>query len=90
MSNDAIERLCDYAINKWTDGISVKDARAILVTFYALTDKCEEQDRMLIVAGEALIAMQAERDALTAELTNLQEQIDELRENEIWRKIHND
>jgi hypothetical protein len=62
MSNDAIERLRDYAINKWTDGISVKDARAILATF----------------------------DAMIAALADAQEQIDELRENEIWRKIHND
>jgi hypothetical protein len=33
---DAIERLRDYAINKWTDGISVKDARAILAEFDAM------------------------------------------------------
>jgi hypothetical protein len=69
MSNDAIERLRDHAINKWTDGISVKDAREILADFEA---------------------MKAELDAAVAELANLQEKIDELRENEIWRKIHND
>jgi hypothetical protein len=34
---DAIERLHDYAINKWTDGIGVKDARAILDHITALT-----------------------------------------------------
>jgi hypothetical protein len=33
---DAIERLRDYAINKWTDGIGVKDARAILAEFDAM------------------------------------------------------
>jgi len=34
---DAIERLHDLAINKWADGISVNDARAILDHITALT-----------------------------------------------------
>jgi hypothetical protein len=34
----------------------------------ALTAKCEGQDRMLMVAGEALTAMQAERDAALVKL----------------------
>jgi hypothetical protein len=43
-----------------------------------------------IVVGEALIAMQAERDAAIVALAEAQEKIDELRDNETWRKIHND
>ena len=69
MTTDAIQRLRDYAINKWTDGIGVKDAREILAEFEA---------------------MKAQLGAAIAELANLQEKIDELRENETWRKIHND
>ena len=69
MTTDAIQRLRDYAINKWTDGIGVKDAREILAEFEA---------------------MKAQLGAAIAELANLHEKIDELRENETWRKIHND
>jgi len=69
MTTDAIERLRDFAINKWTDGIGVKDAREILAEFEA---------------------MKAQLGAAIAELADLQEKIDELRENETWRKIHND
>jgi hypothetical protein len=69
MTTDAIERLRDFAINKWTDGIGVKDAREILAEFEA---------------------MKAQLGAAIAELADLQEKIDELRENEIWRKIYND
>jgi hypothetical protein len=35
-------------------------------------------------------AILATFDAMIAALADAQEQIDELRENEIWRKIHND
>ena len=51
-----------------------------------LYDACREIERN---AGQ-VTALAAERDAAVAELANLQEKIDELRENETWRKIHND
>ena len=43
-----------------------------------------------LAAEVQVVQLQRKLDAAIAELANLQEKIDELRENEIWRKIHND
>jgi len=47
----------------------------------------EEHDMRAIL--DHITALTAERDALIAELAAAQEKIDELRDNETWRKIHN-
>jgi hypothetical protein len=83
MSNDAIERLRDWlAISP--DGIMLEehDARAILDHITALT---AERDAALKRAEKA----EAVRDAAIVALAGAQEKIDELRDNETWRKIHN-